>query len=71
MRNKTIEDFGYKKLNHEQEDRIRHMRTHFMGIAELIKENLWANRERSIAYRHLQESCMWALKSISMECDDE
>ena len=48
----------------EQKKKISNTREIF---ADYILENLKSSREKSLALTKLEESCMWAIKSITRE----
>lgn len=54
----------YKEENKEKIDTTRE---EFTKITTYILENLKDSREKSLALTKLEEACMWAIKSITME----
>lgn len=61
----------YKVVNHEQQNRIDHIRTLFSNIYEQIEENCKPSRETSLAITKLEEAQFWAIKGISREENKE
>ena len=51
----------------EQKKKISNTREIFAKTADYILENLKSSREKSLALTKLEESCMWAIKSITRE----
>jgi len=47
--------------------RIEEIRTWSKGLGTLIIQNCPYSRERSLALTHLEETVMWAVKSIVVE----
>lgn len=57
----------YKKLNHEQENKINDLRLFFSNMYNWIEENCKNSRETSLAITKLEEAQFWAIKGISRE----
>lgn len=57
----------YTVVNHEQQNRINHIRTLFSNMYEQIEENCKPGRETSLAMTKLEEAQFWAIKGITRE----
>ena len=57
----------YKKVNHEQENRINTIRLMFSNMYNFIEENCNNSRETSLAITKLEEAQFWAIKGITRE----
>ena len=44
---------------------IESLRVYYATLAEIVEERCPNSRERSIALTELENSCMWAIKSIT------
>lgn len=53
--------------NDDQIDRIGAVRAVGKHLAETIGNNVAGGRERSLAFTHLEETVMWAVKGIVLE----
>ena len=59
--------FHTHSMNNDQIDRINRLREAYLNLAEMLKELTPNSRESSLAMTRLEESSMWAIKSISLE----
>lgn len=51
----------------DQIERIEHLRENAKALAWSVTHNCQSSRERSLALTHLEETVMWAVKSIVLE----
>ena len=61
------DSFHTHSMNNDQIDRINRLREAYLNLAEMLKELTPNSRESSLAMTRLEESSMWAIKSISLE----
>ena len=61
------ERFESKVIGGSQPAKIERMREYYAELAELVVSNCLSEREQALALTKLEESCMWAIKSISRE----
>lgn len=61
--NNMIKTFAYHKPSDEVKAKIREIREAYSGLYTLLFA-LEATRERSLAMTKLEESAMWAIKSV-------
>lgn len=59
-----LKTFAYHKPSEEGLAKITKLREAYSILAEIIAENAPLSREHSVAITHLEDSAMWAIKSI-------
>lgn len=63
-----LKTFAYHKPSEESLVKITKLREAYSILAEVLNENATPSREKSIAMTHLEDSAMWAVKSVV--CND-
>lgn len=53
--------------NADQIERIERVREAAKATAQVINDSCQSSRERSLAFTHLEETTMWAVKAIVLE----
>ena len=53
------------EIDYNQEYSINEVRLAFSNLNDMLEEILPKSRAKSIALTNLEQSCMWAVKSIS------
>lgn len=65
---KDLKDQYYPHtLNEDQKERIEKLRTIHLLAAQSVRDNCEESRDKEIAFTKLEESLMWAVKSIALE----
>ena len=72
MKEKAIEMMNAVYSEDEQQKkRIEDTREAFATVTQFVLENMNDSREKSLVLTKLEEGCMWAIKGITREKQDE